>query len=66
MNLTKTYVYDLALLCHASIVGVTHEEVTPYALVRLMGLACAGLPTWCHVRLHHARPLGVTKSCRLL
>jgi hypothetical protein len=33
MNLTKTYVYDLALLCHASIVGVTHEEVTPYALV---------------------------------
>jgi hypothetical protein len=56
---------NLDLFNRASLVGVTHEGVAPYALAQLRGLACARSPTWCHIGMSRAKQTGATASCHL-
>jgi hypothetical protein len=46
---------NLALLSHASPIGVTYEGVAVMHMARLMGPAHAQPPMWCHVGASHAR-----------
>jgi hypothetical protein len=66
INPAKTYFQVLALWSHASPISVTYEGVTPYALVRLRGLARARASTRCHIGLSHASLVDLTESHRLL
>jgi hypothetical protein len=62
MKPTETYFQVLALSSHASLVGATHEGVTPCTLARLVGYVRAGLPMWRHVGFSHAKRSGATPS----
>jgi hypothetical protein len=57
MNPAKTF-FKSGPFSRASLVGVTHEEVTSFTLVRLGEVAHARASMWHHVAFSHTSPVG--------